>query len=279
MGECNLKAMTFEENKHVQLDILKDVASFCERNGLEYFLAYGTLIGAIRHKGFIPWDDDIDIQMPRESYDRFIELYTQEKAEIKSYYRLINPYDDIARHSMVKVVDSRTVKIETGISYQSEHLGIDIDVFPIDGMPKNTIVYAIWYKALFVLYSLAYMKNLDYQSGGLKRRFWGRIAKYFPLKRKTLLNLAKKLHTMYSLDDAFFAGTMEMPFNSKKNRVEKKLFGNVLYVEFEGISFRCPLGYDSVLKSLYGDYMQLPPVEKQITHHTNNVFWKEDYEI
>ena len=279
MNAKSLKPMSFEENKNVQLSILKDVAAFCEKNNLEYFLAYGTLIGAVRHEGYIPWDDDIDIQMPRDSYDKFIELYAKECEANGSVYRLITPYDACAKHTMLKVIDSRTVKIESGIRYDSEYLGIDIDVFPIDGMPSNKLLFHVWYQLLYVAYSFAHLKNLDYQSGRLKRRFWGTLMSVLPIKRSWILNFAGFIHSLCPISTSNYVGSMEMPFNSKKNRVPKRIFSGFIMKKFEDAMFRCPSDYDFILTSLYGDYMKLPPLEKQVTHHTNNVFWKEDYEI
>ena len=130
-----MKEISFEESKKLELDILLAVADFCNKNNLTYFLAYGTLIGAIRHKGFIPWDDDIDIQMPREDYNKFIETFSHER------YKTIAPGTPLSKHSFVKVIDTETVKIEAHKKYKKGFLGVDIDIFPLDGTPSDENEY------------------------------------------------------------------------------------------------------------------------------------------
>ena len=147
-----MKPMSFEETKQVELEILTNVAEFCDKHEIQYFLAYGTLIGAVRHKGFIPWDDDIDIWMPRADYNRFLKIYNKENSD--SQYKVISPYDKISRHTFVKVVDTRTVKIESGIDYSNGYLGIDVDIFPLDGQPDNDKDYFKWYNKLQKYYKL-----------------------------------------------------------------------------------------------------------------------------
>ena len=129
-----MKRISFEEAKRVELDILLHVAKFCDEHGLRYFLAYGTLIGAVRHKGFIPWDDDIDIQMPREDYEKLLELYPKENTDEK--YFLLAPEMKGAHHPYAKIIDTRTVKKELGAK-KNNPLGVDIDVFPLDGQPDG----------------------------------------------------------------------------------------------------------------------------------------------
>lgn len=131
-----MRNISFEEMKKVELEILSFFADFCETHNLRYFLAYGTLIGAIRHKGFIPWDDDVDIQMPREDYDILISLFNIGN---DSPYRLISPLEKQSCYTIVKIIDTRTIKIENGI--KNDPLGIDIDIFPLDGIPSVDKAY------------------------------------------------------------------------------------------------------------------------------------------
>lgn len=266
-----MKEISFEEAKKVELDILVDIARFCDEHNLRYYLAYGTLIGAIRHKGFIPWDDDIDITMPREDYNEFLRTYNQEG----KIYRVINPREDIACHSFAKVIDTRTVKIEPMVAYK-ENLGIDVDIFPLDGMPDDKETYDKWYSELYRIYEKMTIKNLN-------RAYYPRLATRLKLQakqlfypsRRRLLDKAKALHEQYPYEKSAFVGSMESEWNWKGNRNKKELYAEAVEVDFEGLKFKAPVGYDAILRGIYGDYMQLPPEEKRVTHHTNKMYWKE----
>ena len=270
-----MRNITFEEAKKIELEILVDIASFCDKWGLRYYLAYGTLIGAVRHKGFIPWDDDIDIWMPRKDYETLIEIYNRENEN--ENYLLVAPEDKLSKHSIVKVIDTRTVKIEEGISYKEGYLGIDIDIFPLDGQPENDEEYQKFYKKMQRLYKLHYYLCLE-EKRSLKHRIAIPIIRALTGGKKKILVRAKKIHSKYSFEVSKNIGAVESNFNSVKNRFSKNDFENFVMMEFEGVSLRCPIGYDNILKTMYGDYMELPPMEKQITHHKNKMYWKEKNE-
>lgn len=273
MNLTDLREISFEEHKKLQFDILKNVAKFCEENKLTYWLAYGTLIGAIRHKGFIPWDDDIDLWMPRKDYNLFIKLYN-EKNESSGRYFCVDPVSNLARHSMIKVIDCKTIKIEPGVQYKDGYLGVDVDVFPLDGQPDGDEEYQSWYFKLMKLYKRYVISVLDFNIGSIKRRLLGPIYKVFLGNKKRLMKKSQELHSMYSFNQSKFVGCVEMLFNVVNDRYPRVLFEESIDVEFEGMFFKAPKGYDGILKRRYGDYMQLPPIEEQVTHHTNRVFWR-----
>ena len=268
-----MKSMSFEESKKVELDILESVASFCEENGIRYFLAYGTLIGALRHKGFIPWDDDIDIQMPREDYNRLISSFNEKKHNPNLC--LVPPHDPKSRHPIVKIIDVRTVKIEEGVDYSAGSLGVDIDIFPIDGQPDNEVDYQQWYKKLRRLYAFYTYSIMSSRGGSLKKRLLFSLIKMC-MSRRYVKKRADSLHKKYPYESSKYLGTIESAFNSIGNRVERECFSDFVLVEFEGKQFRAPIGYDAILTKIYGDYMQLPPEEKRVSHHSANTYWKEN---
>ena len=271
-----MKEISFEEVKRIELDILSYFASFCEKNGLQYFLTYGTLIGAIRHKGFIPWDDDVDIQMPREDYVRLIERFNKDN---NSPYRMISPDQKESYYTIVKIIDTRTVKVEEGI--KQAPLGVDIDIFPLDGTPEDDKEYRKWYKKLMKCYQ-QHLALQSLASGSWKYRIklffqkMGILLSYGTLNKNGILRRAQKLHAKHPYGERATVGTIECCFNGIKNRLRKEWFSGYVYVPFEDREFRVPIGYDNILKAIYGNYMQLPPEEARVTHHRNNVYWKNE---
>ncbi|MBE6808462.1 MAG: LicD family protein [Ruminococcaceae bacterium] len=271
-----MKLISLEENKKLQLEILKNVAAFCDEHGLTYFLAYGTLLGAVRHKGFIPWDDDIDIQMPRDDYNKLIEIFNTQNKDNK--YRLISPEENISKHPFTKVIDIRTIKNENGISYREGALGIDIDVFPLDGTPDDYKEYKKWYKKLNRVYWQYHFANIDIKSSKkLKIKIASAFMKPF-VNRESALKKARDIHKQYPYKSCDYVAVVESIFNSINNRTEKSNYTDTVLLDFENCKFKAPVGYDVILSSMYGDYMKLPPKEKQATHHDNDTYWKEGYE-
>ena len=264
-----MKEISLEESKKIELDILLTVADFCDKNNLTYFLAYGTLIGAIRHKGFIPWDDDVDITMPREDYDKFIATFNHE------YIKAVVPGTPMSKHSFLKIIDTRTVKKEPCLKYSAGFLGIDVDVFPIDGAPSDEAEYDKWYDELMEVYKSFVLSAQSLSTKYLKHSIKLALLKLKLKKPAYYLEEAKKLHGRYPYKASEYVAAVESPYNSKKNRVPKQYYTGSVDVEFEGHTFRAPICYDKLLRSIYGDYMQLPPEEQRVTHHTNKVYWKD----
>lgn len=266
-----MKPMQEGEIKAIELAILDAVADFCDAHGLRYYLAYGTLIGALRHKGFIPWDDDIDIQMPREDYNRLIASFDRECAS--PHLKLIAPTDPLSRHAYVKIIDTRTVKIERDFDYRRGPLGVDIDIFPLDGQPDAEPEFERWYAKLQKLYWRYHFNNFS-PKGSLKRRLGVPFMKLV-FNKKRIQRQTERLHARYPYEHSCFVGAVESCHNSKGNRAPRALFEESVWVEFEGRRFKAPAGYDAILKNIYGSYMELPPEEKRVTHHTGECYWKE----
>lgn len=286
----NLKELTIEEHKQIALNILLEVADFCEKNNFRYFLAYGTLIGAIRHKGFIPWDDDIDIQMPRPDYERFAKEFNKEYAD--KNLLAIMPSDKNAKHTYMKICDMNTVKIENGIRYHSidETLGVDIDVFPLDGQYENDDRYKKAFndkKKLYVKYFQIeckfFMNDLKFNLSSfltLIKRFGGilqgKLLTNFSRtwKKEYLLNEMHKKEVEIPYDSAVMVGTNCSKYDTFNDRHLKTYYDTYIPVTFEGHTFRAPVGYDAILTKQYGDYMTPPPRKMQETHHGSKVYMK-----
>lgn len=264
-----MERMSFEEIKQTELNILVQISKFCQENNLIYFIALGTLIGAVRHKGFIPWDDDIDIQMPREDYNKMIKIFNEKKEQ--EYLELVSPYDKKAHHSFVKIVDNRTIKLEDGMKYDKGNLGVDIDIFPLDGGPDREKEYNRLYDKLHFLYIMfAYCERnstsiADKIISFLISKIWG--------GKINILKKAEELHRKYKYDSCKFVSTIESVYNEKKSsRIPKQYYSQTVLLEFEGYMFSAPIGYHEILTIVYGDYMKLPAESERVTHHKNKCY-------
>lgn len=280
-----MREISSDELKKIQLDMLIDVARFCEENNINYFLSSGTLLGAIRHKGFIPWDDDIDIMMPRKDYKNFVSKYSHEYYVAKDISTCKKFYE---KHC--KVCDTRTVlnNFVRKLGLAEEH--IFIDIFPIDGVPNNKmlqrlLVYATQFivamhSATVLSYSVTNRYN-DCDAGFLNWRKYLRTAiKFFLIATVGHANprfLVRQLHKLLQLwkyDDCDFVGSLVTGAYGAKEIMSKHIFKHKHYTLFEEYDFCIPGGYEEYLRSLYGKYMELPPMEKRKSHHDFIAYWK-----
>lgn len=258
------KYISTDEVKRIQLDILKSITNFCEKYGISYFLAYGTLIGAVRHKGYIPWDDDIDLIMPRPDYERFCKEY---KDDEKDYYEVLNSYTDVSCYiNFTKVHDTRT-RFQEGYSQENSY-GVFVDVFPLDGyIDKKQMLKC------HRLFRLIRFKNFKWHSRNsfIKNMILTiiRIILWF-LDIRSLLN---KLESE-SKRKPFEGSEYVYFFSEKTEPIKKELFDEYTYAIFEEQQYRIPKRYDELLTLTYGDYMKLPPEEQRVNKHQAKAWWK-----
>lgn len=267
------KSICLDEYKELLLEILKDVDSFCQKNSIKYFLTSGTLIGAIRHKGFIPWDDDIDIAMLREDYEVFVRTYSSSK----DYYKLLSLETDRKyAFPFAKVVDDRVALVEN-VSKRVE-IGAYLDVFPIDNCPGESASEAC--KTIDDMNYLRTLRDLKNIRLSKKRSFWKnailafcKLLTIFISKRLVAELTSKKAKKNRYCECKYVAGLTNTTYGHGEI-IPKECFRNVIDVEFENCFFKAPEGYDLILTSYYGDYMKLPPEEKRVSHHDFECWYK-----
>lgn len=261
-----MRKLTIDEQKMIQLNVLQDIAEFCEKQHITYFLAYGTLIGAIRHNGYIPWDDDIDIAMPRPEYDRFMKAFNQEYEHTKVLELSLSK-----RYSLpfAKAFDNRTWIDE--LHYKHDEYGVFVDIFPIDG-----IIGTSQFTRANRLGQLLHIKKANFSRRSLIKNIRNFIGKLLlaPFSIHAILTLIDKDARRYPFGTTEKAGVITVPWGIREI-VNTSVFHETMFHEFEGKQYRIPIGYDEWLRSLYDDYMQLPPKEKRVPHHVFDAWWKE----
>ena len=251
-----MKRLTIEECKQISLDILTDIADFCEKNDITYFLSVGTLLGAIRHKGYIPWDDDIDIMMPRPDYKRLLNEY-------HGKYKLLKPEAGLLYYA--KAYDPDTVKYEADTDYKkNQPIGVDIDIFPLDGIVNDQQIIDKLYKRERFLETLLRLSN---QPIFLRKNPIKCINRIIPrlIGSKNIIRLIEKNAQTYDYDKSDYVIRMRWSPNGFTGALPKSVFEKDVG-EFEGHQFCIPKGYDTFLTAFFGDYMTIPKKENRVIH-------------
>lgn len=282
-----MREISLDELKRIELDILRDVDSFCEKHSIRYYLCGGTLLGAIRHKGFIPWDDDIDIIMPRNDYMKFLQLYNLNN----SNYLVHSSFnDDDWYASFAEVEDTRTIKEYLGFSNKTR-CGVNIDVFPTDGSPNNYLLRRTYWWINNVLSRIAVLSYQEYKVSKHYSDLDTGFSSIKTLLRTTIKFLAipvarmtrvfninllvNKLAMRFDVSNSKYIGCSVFPHYGYRECIKAEGFLNVMKREFEGEFFNTPLAYEEYLSNLYRDYMKIPPKDKQVSHHDFIAYWKD----
>lgn len=264
-----MKEITLKELRTIQLEMLDVIHKFCIEHKIRYSIEGGTLLGAVRHGGYIPWDDDIDILMPRPDYEKFIAIFNGYSSNLAVQHSKI---DDAYRYLFAKVYDNRTVLIEDAMIS-----GVFIDVFPFDGQPSSKeqhYEYASRYLHLFSQLEKAtkfYKFQKDKNQLVLRLKYL--IKKMLYPSRKRTLSELDAFFSAYPFDTSEYIGCVVGAY-PQKVRFERKIFDEYTTIKFENREYCCLKDYHTYLSTLYGDYMKLPPKEKQVTHHNFIAYWK-----
>lgn len=284
----SVQYITPDEIKKIELDILDNVADFCKKNNIRYYLCGGTLLGAVRHQGFIPWDDDIDIIIPRTDYIKFMNLFNGRKG----HYRVHSLYTDKDWYStFAEVEDIRTIKKYKSFVANKDY-GVNIDIFPIDGSPDNRIKRKVFWTINNFLTRIATLSKLNFSISyhfvdqdkrfstirtllrtGIK--FLGIPVARFICKFWDLNRIVTRRAMKYDVDKSEYIGVSTFPHYGYKECIRGGPFLKQKLRIFEGGYFSTPDYYDEYLKNLYGDYMKMPPKEKQVPHHNFVAYWRK----
>lgn len=264
-----MRRLNTEEVKKIQIEILDVVSSFCEENNINYWLDSGTLLGAIRHKGYIPWDDDIDIGMLREDYDKFAELFNQSNDRYR-FVDIDNTPDFYV--AFAKIIDTNTLLYEP--DKNGNKLAINIDLFVYDNAPDDDRLVKKMYNKRDRLRTIAlFSKNSNVlENDSIKNKILKRVLHLLcmPFSREKCLKKMIVNSKRFSKQETERVGNFTCVVRLAS---DKRIFDSFVSVPFEEKHYKAPVGYDKWLRDLYGDYMKLPPVEKQVTHHLYEAYY------
>lgn len=262
-------SLNLDDLKRIELEILVEIDKYCSENGIEYFLDSGTLLGAVRHKGFIPWDDDIDILMPRKDYEIFKKKFN---ASNKRYKLLTHDLCDDYYYLFGKVVDTSTTLIEDIGRQPIKDFGVYVDIFPIDGLPDSSVGKSIIREKLWLFRAM-------WDDSLLEKPRTNKFVKKIRFKVSHMIGwkkLCRILDNTVKKNDfrkVKYCGNI-IAASKKKRQVRSEVFKSYTMLDFEDKQFRAPVGYKEYLTELYGDYMKLPPKEKQVSNHVFTAYQK-----
>ena len=252
--------ITFDERKKIQLKMLEEIDDFCRSHNIKYTIAYGTLIGAIRHKGFIPWDDDVDIMMPKSDLIKFKKEFKSNSLKFCDVETEINYDYPFPRISFEKTYQK--------VGKRLERYGVNIDLYYMIDLPDDDRQVDLFFEGANVLLN--------------KRRLFQRL--FYFLARKTSIiyfpwfaDVMKNYHDYFFF--ASFSGQSHRYFSVSglptwKEVYNFDMFEELIDVQFENLTLKATSKYHQFLTQEYGDYMQLPPEEQRYPYHGGHYYWK-----
>lgn len=266
--------LDIDEVHKVTIEVLKKLIEICDYLSINYYIAYGSLIGAVRHKGFIPWDDDLDIIMLRDDYELFIKYCIKNKESILPYKILDRRSESEYPYTIARFTDTR---YRAEFSNRNDYgCGVFIDIYPFDEIStidKNKIKkdfrFKIWYELC-----LAYASQKKFQSvdGNIVKTVFKKMV-YLYAKRKGKSYFLDKLDAyQYKYKNSNAKYVACLVWNNATIPVDKSHYQGFTYVCFEGLKVKAPLDYDKVLIASYGDYMKLPPEKKRVPQHEYKLY-------
>lgn len=266
------KELTLKEIQKCELKILEHVDKFCRENDIKYSLTGGTLLGAIRHKGFIPWDDDIDIVMLREDYEKFLNLYKDSEFVLYNSSKQTDYY-----YSYSKIIYKKTEMKENNLLPINGY-GVYLDVFPLDNINNSQLIANAKISLLKIvrkLHALSNYKSIPSDKSSIEKIFGNII---FPICKmigfKKFIKVENWIINLFISKESNYVANM-FSYYGIKEKMPKYYFKEIIECDFEDKRVFILKEYDKFLKSLFNDYFKLPPKDKRITHHKYQAYYIE----
>jgi len=250
-----IRKLSLDEIKQIQVEMLVDFDAFCRKNNITYYLAYGTLLGAVRHKGYIPWDDDVDVMVPRPEVERLKKLYTS------SNYKIIDTDNDPNyEFPYPRLVATKTFQ-KKGIIARTH--GVFIDIYTIDACPVNGLALSEYRKKIEEIRKKRWMWI----------RLRNKLYKYIPINRFPFVKKYTLAHRNIYMSVPYDSSDVVHACYSSHIPLQKKWLSSKVEVEFENHLFYAPAQWDEVLTNFYGNYMQLPPIDHRRPYHNTDTYY------
>lgn len=262
--------LTLADLKRLELGILDYIDKVCKENQITYYIDSGTLLGAVRHNGFIPWDDDIDIVVDRQDYQKLLSLL----AEGSTRYQVLSMYNNENYHYLfAKVIDGETELIEDYLPMKE--MGVFVDIFPIDHLPSNIVARRI------MQYYIRLMRTflriiLDEISGKNSENFKQKLVLFIHKRRnwKRIMNIIDLFLTKMSMKETKYKSNIVASSNPYRD-VPTEYFGDPVQLQFEHSTYYAPRAYKEYLTILYGDYMTLPSESARVSNHSFKAYMRQ----
>ena len=260
---------TVEKIHSIVFEILCDIDDFCRENNILFFLAGGTCLGAVRHQGFIPWDDDADLIMPREDYERFFDLFSQ---VFKDKYGVASlSTDPTWKREHGRIWNKKTVRRVKNI--ETDEIGVFVDVFAIDGLPNSKLCRKLFFMKMKIYSALKYTCVKKCYLDGEKFRIIKTLIAFFtkPFGPRYFAEKMDRAAKRYSFRESRLVAASTAVNYGERETIEREHVSKAVYLPFEGRSFPVPVGYETYLTNEYGDYMKIPQnaAERGFTHLAN----------
>ena len=269
-----MRELSLSERKTYALEVLVELDNICRKYNLRYSLAAGTMIGAIRHKGFIPWDDDIDILMLREDYEKLRAILTEVNNPICRWMSYDTDKD--YGYFFAKVIHKQTRVVDPFCNRKNAPLGVSVDIFPVDYLGENMneatkrFKHADFWTYLLIACNWSHYFKSQFRSWFVEPLRFGLFVITRPITTSYLIKKINKICQIPTHSENGYYGMIM--FGGKGCIYEKDFYNKLIDVEFEGMKFKCLKDFDIMLRAVYGNYMELPPPDKRVPPHQIKAF-------